>query len=55
MIYIKVLNGMQVTTYRFNEDQRAKALEFKAFAEECGQYVSLREEPFNMLNRDIAR
>ncbi len=55
MIYTNVLYGNEVATFKFNEEQRQKAREFKAFAEECGRYVSMREEPFIMLNREIAR
>ncbi len=55
MIYMKVLYGNNVATFKFNEDQREKAREFKMFAEESGHYVSVWEEPLILLNRHITR
>lgn len=55
MIYMKLLYGNNVATFKFSEDQREKAREFKTVAEESGHYVSMWEEPLILLNRDIIR
>ena len=51
MIYIQVMDGNDVATFKFNEGQREKAKEFRALAEQTGRYVSMREEPLILLNR----
>lgn len=55
MIYMKLLYGNNVATFRFSEDQREKAREFKTYAEESGHYVDMWEEPLILLNRHITR
>jgi len=51
MIYIQVMDGKDVATFKFNEEQREKAKEFRALAEHTGRYVSMREEPLILFNR----